>query len=224
MSGLELLLNNNPVAPPLGGSFSGASLGGEVLRYRHKQTIYKEGEPADTLFYIHEGAVRLTTRTNYQKSPVTTILGVDEFFGEVCLIGYPLRVSTAVALGDSSIRVIKKTKMLQMLRKKNNDTSNSFLGHLLSSINSYKGHMAALLTAYAEQRLALVLLRMAHLDKDGPAVVEIPVVSHQVLAEMVGTTRPRVNLFMNQFRKRGFITYGRRLVIHKSLLVVLQQA
>ena len=134
--------------------------------------------------------MRLTTRTKHQPSAVTAILGVHDFFGELCLAGYPLRMSTAVALTASSIRTIKKEKMLQMLRKKNK-TSNSLVAYLLSSVKSYQDHVAHLLTSSAEQRLARVLLRLAHLDKNGPAVVEIPILSHQVLAEMVGTTRPR---------------------------------
>jgi len=102
----------------LGGFNSGASLGGKVSHYRDKQNIYKQGEPAYTLFYIQEGGVRLTTRTKHQPAAVTAILGVHDFFGELCLAGYPLRMSTAVALTASSIRTIKKEKMLQMLRKK----------------------------------------------------------------------------------------------------------
>ena len=108
----------------LGGFSSGASLGGKVSHYREKQNIYKQGTPAYTLFYIQEGGVRLTTRTKHQPSAVTAILGVGDFFGELCLAGYPLRMSTAVALTASSIRTIQKKKMLQMLRKKNK-TSNS---------------------------------------------------------------------------------------------------
>ena len=135
--------------------------------------------------------------------------------------GYPLRMSTAVALTASSIRTIEKEKMLQMLRKKNK-TSNSLVAYLLSSIKNYQDHVADLLTSSAEQRLARVLLRLAHLEKKGPAVVEIPILSHQVLAEMVGTTRPRVNLFMNRFRKQGFINYDGGLEVHQSLRKVLR--
>ena len=205
----------------LGGFNSGASLGGKVSHYRDKQNIYKQGEPAYTLFYIQEGGVRLSTKTKHQASAVTAILGVHDFFGELCLAGYPLRMSTAVALTASSIRTIKKEKMLEMLRKKNK-TSNSLVAYLLSSVKKYRDHVADLLTSSAEQRLARVLLRLAHLDKSGPAVVEIPVVSHQVLAEMVGTTRPRVNLFMNRFRKQGFINYDGGLEVRQSLRKVLQ--
>jgi len=212
---------NDQKASHLGGFSSGASLGGKVSRYRNKQNIYTQGSPAYTLFYIQEGGVRLTSRSKHQPSAVTAILGAGDFFGELCLAGYPLRVSTAVALAASSIRIITKNKMLQMLKKRNK-TSNSLVAYLLTSVKNYQDHVAELLTSSAEQRLARVLLRLAHLDKKGPAVVEIPVLSHQVLAEMVGTTRPRVNLFMNRFRKRGFINYDGGLEVNRSLRKVLR--
>ena len=212
----------NKRASRLAGFSSGASLGGKVSRYRDKQSIYTQGAPAYTLFYIQEGGVRLTTRTKHQPAAVTAILGVHDFFGELCLAGYPLRVSTAVALTASSIRTIKKQKMLEMLRK-GNKVSNSLVAYLLSSVKKYGDHVAELLTSSAEQRLARVLLRLAHLGKKGPAVVEIPKISHQVLAEMVGTTRQRVNLFMNRFRKLGFIDYDGGLEVHQSLRKVLRK-
>jgi CRP/FNR family transcriptional regulator, cyclic AMP receptor protein len=205
----------------LGGFSSGASLGGKVSRYRDKQNIYKQGTPADTLFYIQEGGVRLSTKTKEQPSAVTAILGAGDFFGELCLAGHPLRMSTAVALTASSIRTIQKQKMLQMLRKENK-ASNALVAYLLSSIQRYKNHVSELLTSSAEQRLARALLQLAHLDKKGPKIVEIPILSHQVLAEMVGTTRPRVNLFMNQFRKQGFISYDGGLEVNRSLWKVLE--
>jgi CRP-like cAMP-binding protein len=205
----------------LRGFSSGVSLGGKVSRYRNKQNIYTQGTPAYTLFYIQAGGVRLTTRTKHQPSAVTAILGANDFFGELCLAGYPLRVSTAVALTASSIRVIQKGKMLDILRKKNK-ASNSLVAYLLSSIKKYQDHVADLLTSSAEQRLARVLLRLAHLDEKGPAFVEIPILNHQVLAEMVGTTRPRINLFMNRFRKQGFIDYDGGLEVRQSLRKVLR--
>jgi CRP/FNR family transcriptional regulator, cyclic AMP receptor protein len=208
---------------PQGGFRSGASLGGKVTNFHGMQEIYAQGAPADTLFYIQRGGVRLSTQTKNQPSAITAILGVNDFFGELCLSGYPLRVSTAVALTDSSIRTIKKESMLEILRKKNK-TSNALVAYLLDSLNNYRDHLAALLTSNAEQRLARVLLRLAHLDKNAPPVVEIPIVSHQVLAEMIGTTRPRVNLFMNKFRKRGFIHYDGTLEVNQSLREVLRDA
>jgi CRP/FNR family cyclic AMP-dependent transcriptional regulator len=211
----------NQRASHLRGFSSGASLGGKVSRYRDKQNIYRQGAPAFSLFYIQQGGVRLTSRTKNRPSAVTAILGVGDFFGELCLVGYPLRMSSAVALTASSIRTIQKGKMLQMLRSKNK-TSNSLVAYLLSSVEDYRDHVADLLTSSAEQRLARVLLRLAHLDKTGPAVVEIPILNHQVLAEMVGTTRPRINLFMNRFRKQGFIDYDGGLEVRQSLRKVLR--
>jgi CRP/FNR family transcriptional regulator, cyclic AMP receptor protein len=213
-------------ASHLDGFSSGESLGGTVSHYRDKQNIYKQGAPAYTLFYIQEGGVRLTTRTKNQPSAVTALLGVHDFFGELCLAGYPLRVSTAVALTSSSIRTIKKEKMLQLVRRKNK-LSNSLVAYLLSSVKNYQDHVAHLLTSSADQRLARVLLRLGHMNGKSTAVVEIPVLSHQVLAEMVGTTRSRVNVFMNRFRKQGFINYqGRdgRLEVHGSLRKVLRNS
>jgi CRP/FNR family cyclic AMP-dependent transcriptional regulator len=201
---------------------SGASLGGTVSRYRRKQNVYKQGAPAHTLFYIQEGGVRLISRAYRRAAAVTAILGASDFFGEQCLAGYPHRMSTAVALTASSIRTINKTRMLQLLRQKNGKTSNALVAYLLTSVKDYQDHVADLLTNSAEQRLARVLLKLAHLDKRGPPAVEIPVISHRILAEMVGTTRPRVNMFMNQFRKRGFINYDGGLEVHQSLRKVLR--
>ncbi len=206
----------------LGSFSSGASLGGKVSHFRRKQNIYTQGAPAYTLFYIQEGGVCLTSRTKDQPPAVTAILGVGDLFGELCLAGYPIRISTAVALTASSIRTIQKAKMLDLLRKKNNKASNSLVAYLLSSIKKYQDHVAELLTSSAEQRLARALLRLAHLDKSSRTSVEIPILSHQILAEMVGTTRPRVNLFMNRFRKKGFISYDGGLEVHQSLRKVLQ--
>lgn len=210
----------NHLNSPLAGFSSGAGLGGTVSQYRDKENIYKQGARAHTLFYIQAGRVQLATRSNHHPSAVTAILGVGDFFGELCLAGYPLRTSTAIALTTSSIRTIQKEKMLQMLRTKNK-TSNALVAYLLSSVKDYQDHVAHLLTSSADQRLARVLLLLGNLGRKGPAVAEIPVLSHQVLAEMVGTTRPRINLFMNRFRKQGFISYDGGLEVHQSLRKVL---
>jgi len=215
----------------LAGFASGATLGGTVSQYLEKQNIYKQGTPAPTLFYIQEGGVRLTSRSKHQVSAVTAILGVGDFFGELCLAGYPLRMSTAVTLTPSSIRTIKKEKMLQLLRA-GNTTSNSLAAYLLSSAKNFRDQVSELLTSSAEQRLARVLLRLSHLDRrllrlshldrSGPPLVEIPVINHQVLAEMVGTTRPRINFFMNRFRRKGYINYDGGLEIRQSLRKALR--
>jgi CRP/FNR family cyclic AMP-dependent transcriptional regulator len=118
---------------PLGMFKAGTSLGGKIGQYRDKQKIYSQGDPAFTLFYIQRGGVRLSTRSKGQPSAVTAILGVHDFFGEVCLAGYPLRMSTAVAMTASTIRTIKKGKMLQLLRRKTK-ASNALVGYLLASL------------------------------------------------------------------------------------------
>src|ERR1700683_453525 len=200
----------------LTGFTSGTSLGGKVSRYRRKQNIYAQGERANTLFYIQEGGVRLITRTRHRAGAVTVILGAHDFLGALCLVRDPLRMSTAVALTASSIRIITKAKMLAMLRQRNGKASNSLLAQLLSSAEGYRDHVVDLLTSSAEQRLARVLLQLAHLDKKTPPLLEIPMISHRILAEMVGTTRPRVNWFMNKFRRRGYINYDGGLEVHES--------
>jgi CRP/FNR family transcriptional regulator, cyclic AMP receptor protein len=218
----RLMKRMNQLASHLGGFSSGASLGGKLSRYGGKQNIYTQGAPAHTVFYILEGGVCLTTRSKYQPSAVTAILGMGDFFGELCLVGFPHHVSTAVALTTSSILVIKKESMMRMLRQKNK-MSNSFVSYLLSSIRKYQNHVAELLTSPAEQRLARVLLRLAHLDRRDLPNAGLPTVSQQVLAEMVGTTRSRLNFFMNRFRKQGFISHKGRIKVHKSLQKVLRR-
>jgi CRP/FNR family cyclic AMP-dependent transcriptional regulator len=200
----------------------GASLGGEVSHYPQNENIYTQGELAETLFYIQKGAVRLSTRRNNRPSAVTAILGVGDFFGELCLADYPYRMSTAVALTDSSIRTIQKEEMVELIRR-SNEASRSFVAHLLSSVKKYRDHVADLLTSSADQRLAHVLLQLAHLGRNGRAGVEIPHLTDTVLAEMVGTTRSRINAFMNRFRKQGFITYDEGLQVRPSLRKALRK-
>jgi CRP/FNR family cyclic AMP-dependent transcriptional regulator len=195
---------------------SGASLGGDVSRYVQNQNIYTQGDPAETLFYIQKGGVRLLTRRNNRPAAVTAILGAGDFFGELCLADYPLRMCTAVALTTTTIRSIKKAEMLQLLRE-NNETSFSLVAHLLSNIKNYRDHVADLLTSSAEQRLAHVLLRLVHLGRNGRTGVEMPHLTDTVLAEMVGTTRSRVNEFMNRFKKQGFISCGEGIEVFPSL-------
>jgi CRP/FNR family transcriptional regulator, cyclic AMP receptor protein len=200
---------------------SGASLGGTVSHYRRKQDVYAQGAAAGTLFYIQEGEVQLTQESKNRRSAVTAILGEGDFFGEQCLMGFPVRLSTAVAMTSSSIRSIPKQRIIDLLQTKNK-ISISLVSYLLSSLKKYQDHVAALLTFNAEERLARVLLALAHLDRKGPPIKEVPNPNHQVLADMVGTTRPRINHFMNNFRKQGYISYDGGLEVHKSLNKVLR--
>jgi CRP/FNR family cyclic AMP-dependent transcriptional regulator len=212
--------HTNQMAPHLGGFLSAVRLGGKPTRYSKKQNIYTQGTPADTVFYILKGGVRLTTQSKSLPPAVTAILGAGDFFGELCLVGFPHHVSTAVALTPSSILMIKKESMLRVLRQKN-EMSNSFVSYLLSRIRKYQNHVAELLTSSVEQRLARVLLRLAHLDKRDLPVARLPTVSQQVLAEMVGTTRSRLNVLMSQFKKQGFVSLNGKIEVHRSLQTVL---
>src|SRR5580704_4964289 len=212
--------HTNQMVPHLGSFLSGASLGGKPTRYSKKQNIYTQGTPADTVFYILKGGVRLTTQSKSLPPAVTAILGAGDFFGELCLVGFPHHVSTAVALTPSSILMIKKESMLRVLRQKNK-MSNSFVSYLLSSIRKYQNHVAELLTSSVEQRLSRVLLRLAHLNRRDPPIAGLPTVSQQVLAEMVGTTRSRLNVLMSQFKKQGFVSLNGKIEVHRSLQTVL---
>ena len=200
---------------------SGASLGGEVSLVQNRHRIYSQGERADTLFYIQKGGVSLTYRAKKRRPAVTAILGVGDLFGELCLAGYPLRMSTAVTLAPSSIRTIKKKNMLRLLRGKNG-TSKELVAYLLSSIKRHRDHVVELFTSSAEQRLARILLRLSHLNNRRRFTAEVPLVSQQILAEMVGTTRSRINFFMNRFRRKGFINYDDGLEVRQSLRKVLR--
>ena len=200
---------------------SGASLGGEVSLVQNRHRIYSQGERANTLFYIQKGGVSLTYRAEKRRPAVTAILGVGDLFGELCLAGYPLRMSTAVTLTPSSIRTIKKKNMLRLLRGKNG-TSKELVAYLLSSIKRHRDHVVELFTSSAEQRLARILLRLSHLNNRGRFTAEVPLVSQQILAEMVGTTRSRINFFMNRFRRKGFINYDDGLEVRQSLRKVLR--
>jgi CRP/FNR family cyclic AMP-dependent transcriptional regulator len=199
----------------------GASLGGTISHYRRKQNIYTQGMTAASLFYIQEGEVRLTHVSRNHRAAVTAVLGKGDFFGSQCLIGFPLRLSSAVAMTNSSIRSIPKQRMINLLHTKNS-ISISLVSYLLSTLKKSQDHVAALLTFTAEQRLARVLLGLAHLDRKGPGIREVSNPNHQVLADMVGTTRSRINLFMNDFRKQGYINYDGGLEVNKSLKKVLR--
>jgi CRP/FNR family cyclic AMP-dependent transcriptional regulator len=202
---------------------SGAKLGGTVSHYRSKQDVYTQGAAAGTLFYIQEGEVRLTNKLKNRRSAVTAILGEGDFFGAQCLIGFPLRQSSAVAMTGCSIRSIPKQKMIDLLRSKNKIPI-FLVSYLLSTLKKCQDQIVALLTFTAEQRLARVLLALAHLDRKAPPIKEVPNPNHQILADMVGTTRPRISHFMNNFRKLGYISYDGGLEVHKSLRKVLRNS
>ena len=190
-----------------------SGLCGTISRYRNKQIIYSQGKTASTLFYIREGNVMLTIPSKGRRPASITVLGAGDFFGQSCLAGVPLRICTATAIGSSLILTIKKKEMILNFRG-DSVTSNCFVSYLLSVIEKYQEHVADLLVSSAELRLARVLLQLDQLSTESG---QIPRISQEDLANMVGTTRSRINFHMNQFRKQGFLDYKGEIKIHTSL-------
>jgi CRP/FNR family transcriptional regulator, cyclic AMP receptor protein len=191
-------------------------LSGATSHYRNKQIIYSQGERASTLFYIRSGYVMLGIRSKGRRPAVITVLGAGDFFGQGCLADVPVRICTATAIGSCSILTIEKKEMIRILHG-DRVTSNVFVSYLLTALRKYQEHLVDLLVNSAEQRLARVLLHLAQLSPKGG---RIPQISQEVLATMVGTTRSRVNFYINRFRRRGFVRYNGAIKVHRSLRTV----
>jgi len=190
-------------------------------RQCHKgHIIFAQGDSANAVFYIQKGGVKVTVLSKRGREAVVAILGVDEFLGEECLAGQPVRMATATAMAPSSILKIRKTEMIRMLRV-NNAFSGLFVRHVLSRSIRVQGDLVDQLFNSSEKRLARALLLLAHYGKQGKPETLIPSVSQETLAGMIGTTRARVSTFMNKFRKLGFIHYNGGLQVHSSLLNVV---
>jgi CRP-like cAMP-binding protein len=191
-----------------------------IATYQRKQVIFAQGDPADAVFYVEKGQVKLTVVSIRGKSAVVAMLGSGDFLGEGCLAGQPLRMATAVAMTETSAVRIDRRAMIGLLREKS-PFSGSFLTFLLARNVRIEEDLVDQLFNSSEKRLARVLLLLAHFGKDGKSELVLPKVSHETLAEMVGTTRPRISAFMNKFRKLGFIEYNGGLNVHSSLINIL---
>jgi CRP-like cAMP-binding protein len=200
-----------------------AGAGRKVVEYESKETIFSQGDRATSVLYIQKGGVKLAVVNEAGEEAVVEILGPGDFFGVRCLAGQPERASTATTLTSSSILVIEKPEIIRLLYTER-ALSDRFIKQMLSRNIRIEEDMVDQLFNSAEKRLARVLLRLAHLDKSDPPVVEMPILSQQVLAEMVGTTRPRINVFMNRFKKQGFINYDGGLEVHQSLRKILKSS
>src|SRR6476469_9280914 len=172
------------------------------------------------VFYIKEGKVKLTVVSELGKQATLGILSEGAFFGEGCLTGQRLRLCSATAMTDCSVMRIDKKAMVAVLHREH-AFSDLFVAYLLTRNIRYEADLVDQLFNSSEKRLARVLLLLAHFGKDGNPEVAIPKVSQETLAEMVGTTRSRVNFFMNRFRKLGFVRYNGELEVHSSLLNVV---
>ena len=197
-----------------------ASTGRSISTYRKKQVIFAQGDPADAVFYIDRGQVKLTVVSERGKSAVVAMLGRGDFFGEGCLAGQLVRMASASVMTEASVVRIDKQAMMELLHKKST-FSERFMGHLLARNVRFEEDLVDQLFNSSEKRLARVLLLLARFGKEGKTEPVIAKISQEVLAEMVGTTRPRISGFMNKFRKLGFIDYNGGLHIHSSLLNVL---
>ena len=172
------------------------------------------------MFYIQKGKVKITVVSEQGKEAVVAVLGPDEFCGEGCLTGQPLRLATATAMTDCEIMRLEKATMIHVLHEEP-AFSEMFVSHLLARTVRVEADLVDQLFNSSEKRLARALLLLANFGKDGRPEPIIAKVSQETLAEMIGTTRSRVSYFMNKFRKLGLIDYNGRIEIHSSLLNVV---
>jgi CRP/FNR family cyclic AMP-dependent transcriptional regulator len=185
-----------------------------------KQTIFAQGDSSDSVFYIQKGKVKLTVVAASGKEATIGILNEGDFFGEGCLTGQPRRMCSATAITDCTVMCIDRKSMMDVIHRER-AFSDMFVAYLLTRNIRYEEDLVDQLFNSSENRLARVLLLLAHFGKDGKPEVAIPKISQETLAEMVGTTRGRVNFFINRFRKLGFVRYNGGLEVHSSLLNVV---
>jgi CRP-like cAMP-binding protein len=194
--------------------------GRTVAEYSMGQKIFSQGEPADAVFYVQKGKVKLTVVSNAGKEAVIAILDSGDFLGEGCLAAQPKRMATAIAISNCSILQLAKEAMIRALHDEP-AFSEMFVSYLLSRNMRIEEDLVDQLFNSSEKRLARVLLLLANFGKEGKTEPVIPKISQETLAKIVGTTRSRVSFFMNKFRKLGLIDYGAGLEVHSSLLNVV---
>jgi CRP/FNR family cyclic AMP-dependent transcriptional regulator len=197
-----------------------ANGGRTISDYEKNKIVFAQGDPADSVFYIHDGKVKITVISQQGKEAVVAILGPDEFCGEGCLTGQPLRVATATALTECKIMKLDKREIVRVLHDEP-AFSEMFIAHLLARTIRVEEDLVDQLFNSSEKRLARALLLLANFGKEGRPEPIIAKVSQETLAEMIGTTRSRVSQFMNKFRQLGFIDYNGTIKVHSSLLSVV---
>jgi CRP/FNR family cyclic AMP-dependent transcriptional regulator len=190
------------------------------VEYQPAATIFSQGDPATSVMYVEQGTVRLSVLSHGGKEAVVAVLEVAHFFGEGCLAGQSLRMATATAMTDCTIVVVDKREMVRQLHARPR-FADRFLTHMLTRNIRIEEDLVDQLFNSSEKRLARTLLLLARYGEPDASHRTLPRVSQETLAEMVGTTRSRVNFFMNKFRKLGFIEYNGGLKVHNSLLSVV---
>ena len=200
-----------------------AGLGRTVIKLRKGELAYAQGDPADALFFVKKGRLRVTVNSSNGKEATLALVGAGEFVGESCMVSaHPLRLSTATAMDECALLRISKAEMVRVLHE-DQELSDMFVSFLLARNARIQADLVDQLFNSSEKRLARVLLLLAQFGKDSRPETVIPKISQEVLAEMIGTTRSRVSFFMNRFRKLGFIEYDGEIRVHNSLLNIFLQ-
>ena len=199
-----------------------ASLDGDrtISHYEKDEVVFTQGQPADAIFYIQSGKIKILVTSEQGKEAVVAMPGRGDFFGEGCLIGQSLRLASASAITECTITRIEKLAMMRVLQDEPL-FAERFMHHLLTRNSRVEEDLIDQLFNSSEKRLARLLLLLANFGKEGRPEVVTTKISQETLAEMVGTTRSRVSFFMNKFRKLGFIEYNGELRVHSSLLGVV---
>jgi CRP/FNR family transcriptional regulator, cyclic AMP receptor protein len=197
-----------------------AGVSKKVVEFRRKATVFAQGDPAKTVMYIQQGGVKLSVVNGIGKEAVVAVLGPGDFLGEGCLAGQPMRMGTATAITPTTLLVIEKNEMIRVLRGEH-QFSDRFISYMLGRNIRIEADLIDQLFNSTEKRLARALLLLARYGKEDHPQRVLPKVSQETLAGMIGTTRSRVNLFMNKFKKMGFIKYNSGLQINSSLLSVV---
>jgi len=197
-----------------------AGLGRKVTKFRAKETVFAQGDPAKHVMYIQEGGLKLSVVNQTGKEAVVAILGPGDFFGEGCLAGQAVCIATAATIAPTTMLVIEKDEMSRVLHVEH-EFSDRFIAHMLARNIRVEADLIDQLFNSSEKRLARTLLLLARYGAPGHPHKALPKVSQEMLAEMIGTTRSRVNFFMNKFRKLGFIEYNGKISVNDSLLSVV---
>ena len=199
-----------------------AGLSKTVSEYARNETIFTQGDPCDHVMYIQNGGVKLSVLSKTGREAVVAMLGPGDFFGEGCLAGQPIRIGSATAITPSLILLIDKAKMVRLLHRQPS-MSDRFIAHMLARNIRIEEDLVDQLFNSSEKRLARTLLLLARYGKQDKPARMVPKISQETLAEMIGTTRSRVNFFLNKFKKLGFIEYDGELPvkINSSLLSVV---
>ncbi len=195
-----------------------AGLGRKILHLKKNEVAFAQGDPADAVFYVQKGQVRVTVTSANGKEATITLVGAGEFLGEDCMVSsHPLRLATATAMTECALLKISKGEMVRLLRDQP-ELSQIFVSFLLVRNARIQADLIDQLFNSSEKRLARILLLLAQFGKDSRPETVVPKISQEILAEMIGTTRSRVSFFMNRFRKLGFIEYNGEIRVHNTLL------